>query len=412
MWVVLWVTTHKDGSFTHMSHATHKLTAAQVKRSKYEGRAFKLADGQGLTLVVNQHGRYWQLRYRIGGKERTYSIGTYPEVSLAEAREAKDDARQLIKDGVDPVAHRRARRWANVQTAEDTFEGLAREWWDTLHRHDTVQKHAERNLRRLELYAFPLLGRRPVRELTAGEVLEALRVPERQGRLDTAHRVRALIGQVMRYGIPTGRTERDVTQDLKGMLRSPRVKHHKAVLDLDQLAAMLRAMDDYSGTATVRGALRLAPILFCRPGELRQMRWSDLEGEVWHFQPSKDGDPLLTQLPRQALQILEEMRALNGRSEYVFPSMRGRGRPMSENTINAALRRIDFAEQSGHGFRAVARTILVERLGWPVEIVEMQLAHRVRDMHGRAYNRAQWYDRRRDMLQEWADWLDDLKRPG
>lgn len=391
-----------------MTHATHKLTAAQVKGAQYVDRAFKLADGQGLTLLVNKHGRYWQLRYRIAGKERTYSIGTYPELSLAHARDLKDEARQLIKDGIDPVANRRARRWAHVQTVEDTFDGLAREWWDTLHRHETVQKHAERNLRRLEVYAFPMLGRRPVREITAGEVLEALRVPERQGRLDTAHRVRALIGQVMRYGIPTGRTDRDVTGDLKGMLRSPRVTHHKAVLDLDQLGAMLRAMHDYPGTATVRGALRLAPMLFCRPGELRQIRWADLEGEVWHFQPSKGGDPLLTQLPRQVMQILEEMRALNGRSEYVFASMRGRGRPMSENTVNAALRRIDFAEQSGHGFRAVARTILVERLGWSVEVVEMQLGHRVRDMHGRAYNRTQWYDQRRDMLQQWADYLEAL----
>ncbi len=392
-----------------MSHATHKLTAAQVKGAKYVDRAFKLADGQGLTLLVNKHGRYWQLRYRIAGKERTYSIGTYPELSLAQARDLKDEARQLIKDGIDPVANRRARRRAHVQTVEDTFEGLAREWWDTLHRHETVQKHAERNLRRLEVYAFPMLGRRPVREITAGEVLEALRVPERQGRLDTAHRVRALIGQVMRYGIPTGRTERDVTQDLKGMLRSPKVTHHKAVLDLDQLGAMLRAIDDYPGTATVRGALRLAPLLFCRPGELRQLRWTDFDGSQWSFQPSKDGDPLLVELPRQALQILDEMRALNGRGEYVFPSMRGRGRPMSENTINAALRRIDFAEQSGHGFRAVARTILVERLGWSVDVVEMQLGHRVRDMHGRAYNRVQWYDHRRDMLQQWADYLETLK---
>lgn len=393
-----------------MSHVTHKLTAAQVKGAKYVDRAFKLADGQGLTLMVNQHGRYWQLRYRIVGKERTYSIGTYPEVSLAQARALKHEARQLIKEGIDPVANRRARRWANVQTAQDTFEGLAREWWDTLHRHETVQKHAERNLRRLEVYAFPMLGRRPVREITAGEVLEALRVPERQGRLDTAHRVRALIGQVMRYGIPTGRTDRDVTRDLKGMLRSPRVTHHKAVLDLDQLGAMLRAMDDYPGTATVRGALRLAPMLFCRPGELRQIRWADLEGDVWHYQPSKGGDPLLTQLPRQAMHLLEEMRALNGRSEYVFPSMRGRGRPMSENTINAALRRIDFGGQSGHGFRAVARTILVERLGYREDIVEMQLGHQVRDMHGRAYNRVQWLEERRNMMQSWADFLDSLRQ--
>ena len=393
-----------------MSRSTHKLTASQVKTAKYAGRAFKMADGQGLTLVVNEHGRYWWLRYRFAGKERTYSIGAYPEVSLARAREMKDEARALLAEGIDPVAHRRARRDSMVLNVANTFEALAREWWDTLHRHESVQKHAERNLRRLEVYAFPMLGRRPVREITAGEVLEALRVPERQGRLDTAHRVRALIGQVMRYGIPTGRTERDVTQDLKGMLRSPKVTHHKAVLDLDQLGAMLRAIDDYPGTATVRGALRLAPLLFCRPGELRQLRWTDFDGSQWSFQPSKDGDPLLTHLPDQAVGILEEMRSLNGKSEFVFPSMRGRGRPMSENTINAALRRIDFAEQSGHGFRAIARTILVEQLGWNVEIVEMQLGHRVRDMHGRTYNRTQWYDKRRDMLQQWADYLDTLKQ--
>lgn len=405
----MWVHTHIPEFHTHMSRVTHKLSATQVKNARYDGRPYKMADGQGLTLVVNEHGRYWWLRYRIAGRERTFSIGPYPDVSLARARELKTEARELIAQGIDPVAQRRAQRSSAAQNADNTFEALAREWWEMIHRPEYSPEHTGRNLRRLELYAFPKLGSRPARDITASEVLEALRVPERQNRLDTAHRVRTLIGQVLRYGIPTGRTDRDVTMDLRGMLRTRKPTHQKAILEIRKLGAMLGAMDDYIGTATVRGALRLAPILFCRPGELRQMRWADLEGAVWHFQPSKNGNPILTELPRQALEILDEMRSLNGRDAFVFPSARGKGRPMSENTINAALRRIDFPEQSGHGFRAVARTILVERLGWSTEIVEMQLGHQVRDMHGRAYNRVQWYDQRRDMLQQWADYLDDLK---
>lgn len=397
-----------------MARGTNKLTDRQCRTATVpQGkRQVKLSDGGGLVLLVKADGaKQWQLRYRRpSGREATMGLGVYPGVPLSKARERRDEARALLADGIDPIEHRKTQRQAT--TDADTFEAVAREWWRTIHQHEVSESHADRNLRRLEQYAFPALARRAVGELEAPEVLQTLRRIEQQGTVETAHRVKTLIGQVCRYAIATGRGSRDPTADLKGMLRSPAKRHYPAVTDPGDLGELLRAIDGYRGQPTTRAALQLAPILFCRPGELRAAEWAafDLEAGTWDFQPTKGGDPLVTPLSRQAVAILRELEPITGRSRYVFPSGRTLERPISENTLTAALRRMDYGGRMvAHGFRAAARTILVERLGWGVEIVEMQLGHRVRDTHGRAYNRTQWIEQRGAMLQQWADYLDTLR---
>jgi integrase len=278
-----------------------------------------------------------------------------------------------------------------------------------------VPTHEDGNLRRLEVHAFPLLGRRPIAEIAASELLTALRRVEQTGHIETAHRVRSLCGQVFRYAVATGRAERDIAADLRDALRSAEKEHHPAIIDPKEIGPLLRAIDAYGGQPATRGALRLSPQLFVRPGELRKAEWAafDLDGALWSYTPSKGGTPLLTPLPQQAVAILREMESLSGRGVYVFPSMRGKGRPMSENTVNAALHTMGYRDiMTGHGFRAMARTVLVERLKYPAEHVEMQLAHAVRDPLGRAYNRTTFLEQRREMLQAWADYLDELRDDG
>ncbi|MQM38447.1 Prophage integrase IntA [wastewater metagenome] len=388
------------------------LTDREARQAKPAERQYTMADGKGLSLLVTpKGGKWWRFRYRYGGKQRMLSLGTYPETSLKQARDKRDEARGLLDDGVDPSAHRKATRAAQAEATANTFEALAREWYESKHSAEVVAEHAERNLRRLEQYAFPTLARTPVREINPPEVLDALRRIVDQGKVETAHRVKALIGQVMRYAIATGRAERDPTPDLRDALPPSRPTHHAALVKPDEVAPLLRTIDDYGGQPATRAALRLAPMLIVRPGELRKAEWADFDMERGEWATTaKGGVPLVVPLPRQALDVLRELEPITGRGSYVFPSVRGKGRPMSNNTINAALKRMGYGdEMTGHGFRAMARTILVERLGFPVEIVEMQLGHRVRDVHGRAYNRTQWLEDRRSMMQTWADYLDSLK---
>ncbi len=399
-----------------MTRGTNKLSDRQCRTATVPSgkRQVKLSDGGGLILLVKADGaKQWQLRYRRpSGREATMGLGVYPDVTLSKARERRDEARALLADGIDPIEHRKSQRQAAASADASTFEAVAREWWGAVHWHEVSESHATRNLRRLEQYAFSTLGRRPVGEIEPPEVLEALQRIEQQGHFDTAHRVKTLIGQVCRYGIATGRASRDPTGDLKGMLRSPKTRHYPAVTDPEELGALLRAIGGYRGQPTTRAALQLAPILFTRPGELRAAEWAafDLEAGTWDFQPTKGGDPLVTPLPRQAITILRELEPITGRSRYVFPSARTLERPLSGNTLSAALKRLDYGgKMVAHGFRATARTILVERLGWGAELVEMQLGHRVRDVHGRAYNRTQWIEQRGAMLQQWADFLDALR---
>lgn len=392
----------------------NKLSARQVAAARYQGRDFKMADGDGLTLFVRARNRYWWFRYRFAGKARTLSLGTYPEVSLAEARRRRDAARQLLAEGIDPVAHRRAQRREARLAEAQTFEAVAREWWEVLHVEEVTAHHARATLRRLERDIFPQIGRRRIGELTPPEVLEVLRRIENSGRRDTARRARSDCGRVFRYAVQTGRAQRDPTQDLRGGLRPKRTRHRPAVTEPEELAELMRAIRHLEVRGTTRDALRVLAMLFPRPGELCAMRWADLDREkrLWRYHPFKGGEPFFTPLPRQAWAILEARSTARRGSEFVFPGLRSRHRPLTTAALNEALARAGFrGRMVGHGFRATARTLLVEVLGWSAEVVEMQLAHRVRDIHGRAYNRTQWLEQRGRMLQQWADYLEALEKP-
>mgnify|MGYP000114244008 CR=1 FL=1 len=306
---------------------------------------------------------------------------------------------------MDPSANRRALKAARAEASENTFKVIALEWFEVKHQLEVVPEHATRNLRRLETYAFPALAKRPVADIQPREVLDVLKGIVSKGHLETAHRVKALIGQVLRYAVSTSRAERDITADLRDALPSAKEKHHPAITDEKELSSLLQVMDSYSGQPSTTAALRLAPIVIARPGELRSACWDqiDMQAAEWHV-TAKGGVALMVPLPRQALAILEEMEPLSGGETHVFPSTRSKKRPISNNTINAALKRMDYGgRMTPHGFRATARTLLVEKLGYPVEIVEMQLGHRVSDAHGRAYNRTQWLTERRAMMQAWAE---------
>jgi integrase len=265
------------------------------------------------------------------------------------------------------------------------------------------------------MYAFPKLGRFPIGEIEPTDVLAVLREIEGKGHVDNAHRLKTLIGQVFRYAVSTGRAQRDVTADLRGILPAPQVKHHAALVTPDEIAALLRRVETYWGHQTVCLALRVAPYVFLRPGNLRRMRWKEIDWneKTWTTATTKNGEPLVVPLASQVIELLRELQEVNGNREWVFPSGHGRGLPMSENAVSGALNRLELQGiMTGHGFRAMAKTVLTERLGFRTEIIEMQLAHRVRDVHGRAYNRTTWLPERREMMQQWADYLDNLKTGG
>jgi len=399
-----------------MSRQTNKLTATAVKSAKPTDKPVKMADGGGLYLEVRASGgKYWRMKYRFAGKEKLLAIGTYPEISLADARKAREKAKERLSEGVDPSMAKQLERKLGQQVAANTFQLVAQEWLERVHQHDVVPDHYQRNRRRLERDAFPVLGKRPLSEISAAELLACLRRIEDRGHVETAHRVKALCGQVFRYGISTGRAERDPTPDLRGALRPHRPQHFAALTEPSAVAELLRAIDGYGGQPVTIAALQIAPMVFTRPGELRQARWSDidLDNALWSFTASKTDQPLLVPLPSQAVAILRDLYGLTGRSEYVFPGARSHKRPMSNVAIKAALDRMGFKGQmTAHGFRAMARTILAERLGYPPEYIEQQLAHAVRDSNGRAYNRTQFLEQRREMLQSWADYLEDLRDNG
>lgn len=399
-----------------MSGATNKLTDTALKHatfSKY-GKRKKLSDGAGLFLDVQKAGRYWRMKYRYGGKEKLLALGVYPGVSLKEARTGRDKAKRLLAEGIDPVTNRATAKAEQVEATANTFRAVALDWLENVHKKNVGATTYPKNERRFEMHAFPKLGRRPMAEIEPRDVLAVLRDIEGKGHVDNAHRLKTLIGQVFRYAVSTGRAERDVTADLRGILPAPNVKHHAAVVTPDEIAALLKKVDTYWGSPTVCQALKLSPYLFLRPGSLRHMRWEEIDwkGATWTTETTKNGEPLVVPLAAQALELLRELEELNGKREWVFPSGQGKGRPMSEGAITGALNRLELQGiMSAHGFRAMAKTVLTERLGFRTEIIEMQMAHRVRDVHGRAYNRTTWMPERRDMMQQWADYLDNLKKP-
>ncbi len=391
------------------------LTNTAIKNVKPGDKTLRLFDGGGLYLeVAPSGGKWWRLKYRFDGKEKRISLGVYPDVSLKDARQRRDDARKLLANSTDPGANRKAVKASKTEGAGNSFEVIAREWY-AKNAANWTEDHGSRIIRRLERDAFPWIGSRPIAEIKAPELLAVLRRIEERGAVETAHRALQNCGQVFRYAIATGRAERDPSPDLKGALPPVKQSHHAAITDPKAIAELLRALDGYQGQLVTQCALRLAPLFFVRPGELRKAEWSeiDLDKAEWNIpaERMKMREPHLVPLCTQAVKILQELQLLTGNGHYVFPGARTNGRPMSDNAVLAALRRMGFAkdEMSGHGFRAMARTILDEVLQVRPDFIEHQLAHAVRDPNGRAYNRTAHLAERRKMMQQWADYLDRLK---
>jgi integrase len=391
------------------------LTDTTVKNAKPSDKTTRLFDGGGLYIeVAPTGGKWWRLKYRYDGKEKRLSLGVYPDVSLKDARQRRDDARKLLANGVDPSENRKAIKAAKTERGANSFEIIAREWF-AKNSTSWSENHSSRIIQRLERDIFPWIGSRPIAEIKAQELLTTLRRIEERGAVETAHRAHQNCGQVFRYAVATGRAERDPSPDLKGALPPVKQSHHAAITDPKAIAELLRAIDGYQGSFITKCALRLAPLVFVRPGELRKAEWIeiDLDKAEWNIPAKrmKMREPHLVPLSTQAVKILRELHALTGDGHYVFPGARTNDRPMSDNAVLAALRRMGFAkdEMSGHGFRAMARTVLDEVLGVRPDFIEHQLAHAVRDPNGRAYNRTAHLAERRKMMQQWSDYLYKLK---
>jgi integrase len=402
------------------------LTDTAIRNAKPGDKPIRMFDGGGLYLEVSPSGgKWWRFKYRFEGKEKRLSLGVYPDVSLAGrkdkntgkwidgARDKRDKARQLLADGIDPGENRKAMKSARAERAANSFEVVAREWF-AKYSPTWAANHGDRIIRRFERDIFPWIGARPIAEVTSPELLAAVRRIESRGALETAHRALGTCGQVFRYAVATGRAERDPSGDLRGALPPVKGEHFAAITDPKRAAELLRAIEGYQGTLSVQCALRLAPLVFVRPGELRKAEWADinLEAAEWRYTVSKTDTAHIVPLSSQAVAILRELYALTGDGRYVFPGARSTKRPMSDNAILAAMRRMGIGKEnmSGHGFRAMARTILDEVLGFRPDFIEHQLAHAVRDPNGRAYNRTAHLPERRKMMQQWADYLDNLTK--
>jgi integrase len=389
------------------------LTDTAIRNAKSADKPIKLFDERGLFLLVAPAGgKWWRLRYRFDRKHKSLSLGVYPDVSLKDARERRDEARKLLAGGIDPSEHRKAAKSVRADRAANSFEVVTREWF-AKYSTNWAEIHSVRIIRRLERDVFPWIGGRPVAEVTAPELLATVRKIEARGALETAHRALGTCGQVFRYAVATGRAQRDPSGDLRGALPPFKGEHFAAITEPKRVGQLLREIDGYQGTITVNCALRLAPLVFVRPGELRRAQWADidLDAAEWRYTATKTDTPHVVPLATQAVAILRELHAVTGQGQYVFPGARTNGRPMSDNAILAAMRRMGIVkdEMSGHGFRAMARTILDEVLGVRPDLIEHQLAHAVRDPNGRAYNRTAHLPERRKMMQQWADYLDNLR---
>lgn len=390
------------------------LTDTEIRKAKPEAKAKRMFDGRGLYLEVSPAGgKWWRLKYRFGGKEKRLSLGTYPDTTLAEARDKREAARKLLAADVDPSEQRKAEKAANTERAANSFEALAREWFAKRKR-GWAENHSSKIFRRLEKDIFPWIGGRPINDITPPELLKVLRRIESRGALETAHRARATCGQVFRYAVATGRAERDPAADLQGALESVPKNHLASITDPKAIGELLRAIEGYQGDYATRYALKLAPLVFTRPGELRGAEWSeiDLEAAEWRIpaERMKMKAVHIVPLASQSVEILRELHAISGARRFVFPSVRSPRRCMSENTITAALRRLGYSgkEMTGHGFRSMASTRLNE-MGWNRDAIERQLAHAERDPVRAAYNYAEHLPERRRMMQAWADYLDGLK---
>lgn len=389
------------------------LSDVKVRNAKAKEKNYKLADERGMYLLVKTAGKYWRMNYRYLGKSKTLVIGVYPDVSLKDARLRRDDARKLLANDIDPNESKKAIKAARVASSINSFEVLAREWIEVFFKTKSAS-HKQRTFRRLETYLFPFIGVKPVTEITGAQVLEALKRPQNQNKLETAHRALQATSQVFRYAVQTGRATRDVTADLRGALPSTNTKHMAAFTEPAEVAELLRAIDGFVGTLTVECALRMAPLVFTRPSELRRAKWEDIDLGTceWSFLVTKTNTEHIVPLSTQVVSILKLIQPFSGSGEFVFQGGHDPKKPMSDAAINASLKRMGYdtkTQITGHGFRAIARTLLHERLNVDPHIIEHQLAHAVPDNLGGAYNRTKFLAQRKEMMQQWADYLDELK---
>ncbi|QFY43969.1 tyrosine-type recombinase/integrase [Candidatus Methylospira mobilis] len=393
------------------------LSDIQVRKAKPQEKPFKLADERGLYLLVNPNGaKLWRMNYRFTGKQKTLALGVYPDVSLSDARTKRDEARQLMAQGIDPSAQRKSAKAATAERAANSFEVIAREWlesqrskWDT-GTHEKIQARLESNL-------FPYLGVRPIAEITAPEQLTALRRVAERGANHTAARLRSDVSRIFRFAIATGRADRDHARDITGALPAAKTAHMSTIVEPKAVGELLRALDGYTGLPVVRAALKLAPLVFLRPGELAGAEWGefDLDAGEWRIPGERmkmDGRHIVP-LSAQAVAILRDLHPLTGHQRYVFPHARNKGQHMSRETVRAALVRMGYGPSSetpmtAHGFRGMASTLLHEQ-GWPSDMIERQLAHSEKNKVKAAYNHAEHLPERRKMMQSWADYLDGLK---
>lgn len=391
------------------------LSDTSIRNAKASDKPFKMADEKGLYLLVNKAGKYWRFDYRFGGKRKTLAMGVYPDVGLKEARNKRDSARKSLAEDppVDPGAKKQEAKRAAKASTENSFEAVAREWHKKFS-HTWTPAHVERLLKRFEKDVFPCIGSKPIGQVTAPDILAMLRKIESRGALDTAHRTHQNCGQVFRYAIATGRVLRDPSGDLKGALPPVQEKHHASITDPKAVGELLRAIEGYTGSFITKCALKIAPLVFVRPGELRSAEWSEIDFDKaeWRIPAEKMKMRMVHVVPlsTQVLELFRQVHELTGSGRYVFPGERTRERPMSENTVNAALRRLGYSkdEMTGHGFRSMASTILNEQ-GWHRDAIERQLAHAERDGVRAAYNYAEHLPERREMMQEWSDYLDSLR---
>ena len=397
--------------FSYRRYRKMKLTDNKVEKAKTKNKSYKLSDGKGMYLLVTSKGnKLWRIDYSFNGKRNTYSIGSYPTIPLGDARKQLLEVKKLIEKGVDPIIYRKT---SKETTLQNTFEAVALEW----HTKFTAiwsPNHSKRVLRRLENNVFPWIGSRAIGDIEAPELLAAMQRAENRGAHETAHRIRQNCGQIFRYAIATGRAKHDISAPLIGALPALKVKHHPSITDPKKIGALLNAIDGYEGTFTTCCALRLAPHVFLRPGELRKAEWSEfnLEKKEWRIplERMKQDSQHIIPLSAQALKIIAELHPLTGSGKYLFPSIRSTSRTMSENTINAALRRLGYTkdEMTGHGFRSMASTFLNE-MNWSPDAIERQLAHCERNGVRAAYNYAQHLPERRKMMQSWSNYLEQLQ---
>lgn len=388
------------------------LTDTAIRNAKPRDKFYKVSDSGGLYLLVKPTGKYWRMDYRFVGKRKTLAIGVYPAVSLVAARKKRDEARELLAKDIDPSLTKAINKQIVRTAAENTFKAVALEWHAKTSK--TWAESTATNIKRyLEKDIFPWLGNRVIRDIAAPELLAVLRKIESRGAHEKAQRCREYAGRVFRYAIVTGRAERDPSGDLRGALTPVKVKHHASITDPKAIGALLRSIRGFNGSYITQCALQLAPLVFVRPGELRHAEWAEIDFDKpeWRIpgQKMKMKEPHIIPLSAQAVEILQSIHPLTGEGQYIFPSIRSGARPMSENTINAALRRMGYEkdEMTGHGFRSMASTLLHEH-GWPHEVIERQLAHAERNKVVAAYNYAEHLPKRKEMMRWWADYLDEL----